>query len=97
MNNPLLKEFKNEYGIPPFESIKEEHYLTAFDSIVRLLNDRVSCCIILGIVDAFPGRESCLMHCYLTINNIELSKAIHGVSVRIDLERIHIVIIDSFL
>ena len=27
MNNPLLKEFKNEYGIPPFELIKEEHYI----------------------------------------------------------------------
>ena len=35
MKNPLLKEFKNEYGIPPFESIKEEHYLPAFDKAIE--------------------------------------------------------------
>ena len=35
MNNPLLKEFKNEYGIPPFELIKEEHYIPAFDKAIE--------------------------------------------------------------
>ena len=34
MKNPLLEEFKNEYGIPPFELIKEEHYLPAFDKAI---------------------------------------------------------------
>ena len=34
MNNPLLIEFENEYGIPPFELIKEEHYIPAFDKAI---------------------------------------------------------------
>ena len=34
MNNPLLKEFKNEFGIPPFDLIKEEHYIPAFDKAI---------------------------------------------------------------
>ena len=34
MNNPLLIEFENEYGIPPFELINEEHYLPAFDKAI---------------------------------------------------------------
>ena len=35
-NNPLLKEFDNKYGIPPFKEIKIEHYLPAFrESIER--------------------------------------------------------------
>ncbi len=28
-NNPLLKQFKTPYGVPPFDKIKEEHYLPA--------------------------------------------------------------------
>jgi len=35
MKNPLLEEFKNEYGIPPFELIKEEHYIPAFDKAIE--------------------------------------------------------------
>ncbi len=28
-NNPLLKQFKTPFGVPPFDKIKEEHYLPA--------------------------------------------------------------------
>ena len=28
--NPFFSEYENEYGIPPFEKIKSEHYLPAF-------------------------------------------------------------------
>ncbi len=35
MNNPLLKKFKNKFGIPPFELIKEEHYMPAFDKAIE--------------------------------------------------------------
>ena len=34
-NNPLLKEFDNQYGIPPFEEIKIEHYLPAFKKSIE--------------------------------------------------------------
>ncbi len=30
-NNPLLQEWKTEFGVPPFDSIKNEHYLPAFE------------------------------------------------------------------
>ena len=30
MKNPLLEDFKNEFGIPPFELIEAEHYIPAF-------------------------------------------------------------------
>ncbi len=35
MKNPLLKEFSNEYGIPPFKNIKEEHYIPAFHAAIE--------------------------------------------------------------
>lgn len=31
MNNPLLKEFDTPFGVPPFEMIKPEHYMPAFE------------------------------------------------------------------
>lgn len=34
-NNPLLEEFDNQYGIPPFEEIKIEHYLPAFKKSIE--------------------------------------------------------------
>ena len=27
MNNPLTKNFKSKFGLPPFEEIKPKHYL----------------------------------------------------------------------
>lgn len=33
--NPLLAEWDNEYGTPPFESIKLEHYQGAFDAAIE--------------------------------------------------------------
>ncbi len=30
-DNPLLQEWKTEFGVPPFDSIKNEHYLPAFE------------------------------------------------------------------
>ncbi|MBN2662518.1 MAG: M3 family metallopeptidase [Bacteroidales bacterium] len=31
-DNPLLQEYTNEYGIPPFDLIKTEHFLPAFNA-----------------------------------------------------------------
>ena len=33
--NPFVKEFDTPFGVPPFDEIKEEHYLTAFQEGVR--------------------------------------------------------------
>lgn len=33
--NPFFSEYKNEYGIPPFEEIKTEHYLPAFKKGIK--------------------------------------------------------------
>ena len=35
MKNPLLENFDNEYGMPPFELIKEEHYIPAFNTAIK--------------------------------------------------------------
>jgi peptidyl-dipeptidase Dcp len=34
--NPFYSEFPNEYGIPPFEQIKTEHFLPAFKEGIKL-------------------------------------------------------------
>ncbi|MEA4981498.1 MAG: M3 family metallopeptidase [Paludibacter sp.] len=33
--NPFFSEFENQYGIPPFESIKPEHYMPAFKEGIK--------------------------------------------------------------
>lgn len=33
--NPFFSEFKNQYGIPPFESIKPEHFMPAFKEGIK--------------------------------------------------------------
>ncbi|MBN2894082.1 MAG: M3 family metallopeptidase [Bacteroidales bacterium] len=37
-DNPLLQEFTNEYGIPPFDKIKTEHFLPAFKAAMEEQN-----------------------------------------------------------
>ena len=34
MNNPLTKNFKSKFGLPPFEEIKPKHYLPAFKKAI---------------------------------------------------------------
>lgn len=33
--NPLLEPFNTPYGVPPFDRIKEEHYLPAFEQAIK--------------------------------------------------------------
>ncbi len=33
--NPLLSEFNTPFGVPPFEQIKSEHYMPAFEEAIR--------------------------------------------------------------
>tara|TARA_A100001011_G_scaffold81211_1_gene84391 strand:+ start:4380 stop:6401 length:2022 start_codon:yes stop_codon:yes gene_type:complete len=35
MKNPLLKDFKSTFGIPPFNEIKDRHYLPAFKAALK--------------------------------------------------------------
>ena len=35
MRNPLFKDFKSSLGIPPFEEIKDRHYLPAFKAALK--------------------------------------------------------------
>lgn len=34
-DNPLLQEYTNKYGIPPFDQIKNEHFLPAFKTVME--------------------------------------------------------------
>ncbi|MDR2293125.1 MAG: M3 family metallopeptidase [Prevotellaceae bacterium] len=39
--NPLLQEWNTPYQTPPFDKIKNEHYLPAFDEGIRLLREEI--------------------------------------------------------
>ena len=41
MNNPLMKEFKKNYGIPSFEDIKLKHYVPAFKAALEEHNQEI--------------------------------------------------------
>ncbi len=40
--NPLLSAFKTPYEVPPFEQIKEIHYLPAFKEAIKLHEDEIN-------------------------------------------------------
>ena len=33
--NPLLGEFNTPFGVPPFDQIKTEHYMPAFEEAIK--------------------------------------------------------------
>ncbi len=39
--NPLLSEWKTPFGVPPFEQLRPEHFLPAFDEAIRQHNAEV--------------------------------------------------------
>ncbi|MCC8087812.1 MAG: M3 family metallopeptidase [Rikenellaceae bacterium] len=39
--NPLLSDFNTPYGVPPFDKIKTEHYLPAFEESIRLAREEI--------------------------------------------------------
>jgi len=41
-SNPLLNEFTAKYGIPPFEDIKNEHFLPAFKEAMKQQMDNIN-------------------------------------------------------
>lgn len=41
MNNPLLQEFNTKYQSAPFNEIKEEHYLPAFQELIKISEEEI--------------------------------------------------------
>mgnify|MGYP003551888160 CR=1 FL=1 len=39
--NPLLDEWNTEMGIPPFDEIKAEHYVPAFETAIEMHNSEI--------------------------------------------------------
>ena len=39
--NPFLSEYTTEYGIPPFDDIKTEHYLEAMEAGIKQQNEEI--------------------------------------------------------
>lgn len=39
--NPFFQEWDTPYGVPPFDKIKEEHYLPAFNKAIELQNKEI--------------------------------------------------------
>ena len=44
-NNPLLTEWNTPFQIPPFEQIKPEHYLPAFQEAIKQHNAEIDAII----------------------------------------------------
>lgn len=40
-NNPFFSEWSTPYGVPPFDQIKEEHFLPAFDLAIKKQNKEI--------------------------------------------------------
>ena len=40
-SNPLLKEWTTEYGVPPFDEIRPEHYAPAFEEAMKMHNAEI--------------------------------------------------------
>ena len=40
-DNPFLTEWETPYGTPPFDQIKQEHYLPAFEKAVQMHNEEI--------------------------------------------------------
>lgn len=41
MDNPLLSPFNTPFGVPPFDQIKEDHYLPAFKEAIRIQAEEI--------------------------------------------------------
>mgnify|MGYP003575277790 CR=1 FL=1 len=41
-SNPLLSEYKTPFGVPPFDKIKPEHFIPAFQEAISRQNRRIS-------------------------------------------------------
>ena len=39
--NPLLEEWTTEYGVPPFDLIRTEHFKPAFDAAMQMHNEEI--------------------------------------------------------
>ena len=40
--NPLLEEWTTEFGVPPFDKIKTEHYAPAFEEAMKMHNEEIA-------------------------------------------------------
>jgi peptidyl-dipeptidase Dcp len=43
--NPFFEEWDTPYGVPPFDKIKEEHYLPAFQKAIEIQNNEIEAII----------------------------------------------------
>ena len=41
-SNPLLEEWTTEFGIPPFDKIRTEHYAPAFEEAMKMHNEEIA-------------------------------------------------------
>ena len=48
INNPLLQPFVNPYGAPPFDLIREEHFIPAIETLIREAEGKI------GEINACP-------------------------------------------
>ena len=58
--NPLLSEFSTPFGVPPFEQIKEEHYLPTFKAGIEQQKQEIAAIVKIRTVPTFDNTIEAL-------------------------------------
>ena len=70
MKNPLLEKWNTAYEIPPFEQIKLEHYLPAFDQAMKMHNAEIEAIVNNKETATFVNTIEALEYSGSTLNKI---------------------------
>ena len=80
MENPLLQEFDTPYGVPPFDEIKVEHFVPAYQKAIKQHNDEIASIVnnpeiptFENTVEAFEFSGKLLTQVDYTFNNLNQS------------------------
>jgi peptidyl-dipeptidase Dcp len=69
--NPFLTEWDTPYGTPPFDKIKQEHYLPAFEKAVQMHNEEIEAIANSEDVPTFANTIEALEFSGAALNKVE--------------------------
>jgi len=80
MENPLLQEFETPYGVPPFDEIKVEHFVPAYQEAIKEHNEEIAAIVnnpeapsFENTIEAFEFSGKLLTQVDYTFNNLNQS------------------------
>jgi len=61
VKNPLLEKWDTPFDTPPFDEIKNEHYLPAFNEAIKVHNEEIRKIIVPAVIpEGFYREEWCM-------------------------------------